>query len=49
MKFEDLKRPGGTSGGLIEFLVGLAMTTSGAYLVISRVIVTSGFWNWGRL
>ena len=32
MKFEDLKRPGGTSGGLIEFLVGLAMTISGRLL-----------------
>ena len=47
MKFDDLKRPGGTSGGVIEFFVGLAMTISGGYLLISRVIVTSGFWNWG--
>mgnify|MGYP003417441979 FL=1 len=47
MKFDDLKRPCGTSGGVIEFFVGLAMTISGGYLLISRVIVTSGFWNWG--
>lgn len=47
MKFDDLKKPGGTSGGVIEFFVGLAMTISGGYLLISRVIVTSGFWNWG--
>ena len=47
MEFDDLKRPGGTSGGVIEFFVGLAMAVSGAYMLISRVIVTSGFWNWG--
>lgn len=46
MEFEDLKKPGGTSGGLIEFFVGLVMAISGAYMLISRVIVTSGFWNW---
>lgn len=47
MQFDDLKEPGGTSGGVIEFFVGLAMAISGGYLLISRVIVTSGFWNWG--
>ena len=47
MELDDLKRPGGTSGGVIEFFVGLAMAISGAYMLISRVIVTSGFWNWG--
>jgi hypothetical protein len=47
MEINDLKNVGGTSGGLIEFLIGLAMTVSGAYLLISRVIVTSAFWNWG--
>src|SRR6187551_3825841 len=47
MEFDDLKRPGGTSGGVIEFFVGLAMAISGAYMLINRVIVTSGFWNWG--
>ena len=47
MEFEDLKRPGGTEGGIIEFVIGLVMTVSGAYMLISRVIVTSGFWNWG--
>ena len=47
MQFDDLKKPGGTSGGVIEFFVGLAMAISGGYLLISRVIVTSGFWNWG--
>lgn len=47
MEFEDLKRPGGTSGGVIEFFVGLAMAISGAYMLISRVVVASSFWNWG--
>ena len=47
MEFDDLKRPGGSDGGVIEFFVGLAMAISGGYLLISRVIVTSGFWNWG--
>lgn len=47
MEIDDLKNVGGTPGGLIEFLIGLAMTISGGYLLISRVVVTSGFWNWG--
>ena len=46
MEFDDLKRPGGTSGGLIEFVIGLAMSIAGAYMLISRVVVTSGFWSW---
>jgi len=47
MNFDDLKRPGGTPGGTLEFLIGLAMTISGGYLLISRVVVASTFWNWG--
>ena len=47
MQFDDLKKPGGTSGGVIEFFLGLVMAISGGYMLISRVIVTSGFWNWG--
>ncbi len=47
MEFNDLKTPGGTSGGVVEFFVGLAMAISGAFMLINRVIVTSGFWNWG--
>ena len=47
MEFDDLKRPGGTSGGLIEFVIGLVMSIAGGYMLISRVVVTSGFWNWG--
>jgi hypothetical protein len=47
MEFDDLKRPGGTDGGIIEFVIGFAMTISGAYMLISRVVVASSFWNWG--
>lgn len=47
MEIEDLKNVGGTPGGLWEFLIGLAMAVAGGYMLISRVIVTSGFWNWG--
>ncbi len=44
----NFRGAGGTSGGLAEFLIGLAMTVAGAYLLMTRVIVTSGFWNiWG--
>ena len=46
MELDDLRRPGGTSGGLIEFVVGLAMSIAGGYMLISRVVVTSGFWSW---
>ena len=47
MENNDLKNVGGTPGGLWEFLLGLAMAVAGAYMLISRVTVTSGFWNWG--
>lgn len=47
MELEDLKNVGGTPGGLWEFLIGLAMAVAGGYMLISRVTVTSGFWNWG--
>ncbi len=47
MDIDDLKNVGGTSGGLIEFLIGFIMTIAGAYMLISRVMVTSAFWNWG--
>jgi uncharacterized protein len=37
---------GGTPGGLLEFVVGTAMAVAGAYLLTTRVTVTSGFWGW---
>lgn len=40
--------PGGTPGGLGEFLIGLAMAVAGGYLLTSHVSVTTGFWTfWG--
>ena len=38
--------PGGTSGGVAEFVVGLGLFLVGAYLVTSRVTVYSGFPRW---
>lgn len=37
---------GGTPGGLLEFAVGTLMAVAGAYLLTTRVTVTSGFWGW---
>lgn len=37
---------GGTPGGLLEFVLGTAMAVAGAYLLTTRVTVTSGFWGW---
>ncbi len=47
MEVDDLKNVGGTPGGLWEFLIGLAMAVAGGYMLVSRVMVTSWFWNWG--
>jgi hypothetical protein len=43
--FERVRRyrdVGGTSGGLGEFVVGFALLVLGGYLLLSRVVVTSG-------
>lgn len=37
---------GGTSGGLVEFFIGLGMSVAGAYLLTNQVTVTSGFWSY---
>ena len=39
------KGPGGTPGGLGEFLLGLGLVVAGGYLLLNQVTVTSGFWN----
>ncbi|HEX8394139.1 MAG TPA: hypothetical protein VF665_17480 [Longimicrobium sp.] len=40
---------GGTPGGMLEFVIGTAMAAAGAYLLTTRVTVTSGFWSfWGE-
>jgi len=36
---------GGTPGGLSHFLMGLGMFCFGGYLLMDRVIVASGYWN----
>ena len=42
------KGAGGTSGGIVEFFVGLGMSVAGAYLLTNQVTVTSSFWSiWG--
>ena len=41
-----MKGAGGTSGGVGEFFLGLAMAVGGAYLLTQRVTVTSGFWGY---
>jgi hypothetical protein len=45
---KKFRGPGGTKGGIGEFLIGLVMATAGAYLLTQQVTVTSGFWTfWG--
>lgn len=43
---------GGTSGGILHFLVGMAMTIAGFYLLTNMIQVSSGFWgyryHWGQ-
>ena len=40
---------GGTSGGFVEFFIGLGMAIAGGYLLTNQVSVTSGFWSiWGH-
>jgi uncharacterized protein len=39
-----MKGAGGTSGGIGQFFLGLAMAVGGAYLLTNQVTVSSGFW-----
>nr|HEX4315253.1 hypothetical protein [Kofleriaceae bacterium] len=43
----DIKNPGGTPGGTRTFLLGLIMTIVGGYLLMDRVTVFGGYWEWG--
>jgi hypothetical protein len=46
-RIERTRGAGGTPGGVGEFLMGLALTVAGAYLLTSRVTVSTGFgWYW---
>jgi len=42
---ESVRGPGGTPGGLGEFLLGLGMVIGGGYLVLTQVTVSGGTWN----
>jgi hypothetical protein len=46
-RLSRLANPGGTRGGMGEFLVGLAMLVAGGWLFMDNVVITSG--NWGTL
>lgn len=37
---------GGTRGGIGIFLLGAAMVVVGGYLLLTRVVVSSGYWQW---
>ncbi len=41
-----MRGSGGTPGGVGSFFVGLAMAAGGAYLLTTRVTVTSSLWGW---
>ena len=41
-----LKGAGGTSGGIGQFFLGLAMAVGGGYLLTNQVTVSSGFWGY---
>jgi hypothetical protein len=38
--------PGGTTGGTASFVVGLALAVVGAYLMMERAQLVSGYWGW---
>jgi hypothetical protein len=40
-----VKGAGGTDGGVVQFLAGVAMAVAGGYLLTQQVTVTSGFWG----
>lgn len=40
-----MKGAGGTEGGVLQFLAGVAMSVAGGYLLTQQVSVTSGFWG----
>ena len=45
---EPMRGAGGTPGGLGTFLAGSAMVVAGGYLLLTRVTVASGLWQfWG--
>jgi hypothetical protein len=50
--FEDSdarRGPGGTPGGIGEFVAGALLAFVGVYMIFSRVTVTTGFWSFGGM
>ena len=45
-KSRAFEGPGGTPGGLVIFLFGLALSIVGGFLIMNQVQVTSGYWQW---
>jgi hypothetical protein len=45
MEERRLSDVGGTPGGLGHFLLGLAMTCVGGYLLMNQVVVASSYWS----
>jgi uncharacterized protein len=39
--------PGGTSGGIGAFVIGVLMVAAGGYLLSNQVQVTTGYWSFG--
>lgn len=44
-QYQRRRGVGGTSGGFLEFFMGLGMTIGGGYLITQQVTVSSGYWN----
>src|SRR5262245_19420395 len=42
---ERLRKPGGTRGGVGEFLVGIQLIAVGGYLFLDNVVVTTSGWG----
>jgi len=45
MTNRSLRDVGGTSGGLLDFVIGLVMVCGGGYLLTNQVTVASSYWS----
>ncbi len=43
----DIKNPGGTPGGMREFILGLILLVLGGFMLFNQVQVHGGYWNFG--
>src|SRR5579884_1808888 len=39
-------QPGGTSGGIGKFVLGVALCAAGLYLIFQQTEVGTGYWSW---